>query len=275
MPVVAQAMVEAGVAGADRRGGRHPRAGADRRAARRVIGGQGLALAWDLPLRGGQPPRGPPVRGPARTRQNRVCLRWCCLVSGGHTQLVRWRPRASTCWSAARSTTRRARRSTRSLASSAWAIRAVRRSRARPLGRPDRRSTFPRAMVHSGFDFSFSGLKTAVINHVRRTPRGGDRGCGRVVSGRCRRRARTEAGACGRRGTVARVAMAGGVAANSPLRCGSPSTPRAGRASGLFVARQQYCTDNAAMVAAAGWYRWADGPSRAGPAAVGACELPV
>src|SRR5687768_146296 len=29
---------------------------------------------------------------------------------------------------------------------------------------------FPRAMLHEGHDFSFSGLKTAVINHVRKHP---------------------------------------------------------------------------------------------------------
>jgi N6-L-threonylcarbamoyladenine synthase len=29
---------------------------------------------------------------------------------------------------------------------------------------------FPRAMVHEGLDFSFSGLKTAVVNHVRAHP---------------------------------------------------------------------------------------------------------
>src|SRR5438105_1255731 len=29
---------------------------------------------------------------------------------------------------------------------------------------------FPRAMIDDGFDFSFSGLKTAVVNHVRKHP---------------------------------------------------------------------------------------------------------
>src|SRR4029077_20673279 len=29
---------------------------------------------------------------------------------------------------------------------------------------------FPRAMLDDGFDFSFSGLKTSVVNHVRKHP---------------------------------------------------------------------------------------------------------
>src|SRR4029450_13011732 len=29
---------------------------------------------------------------------------------------------------------------------------------------------FPRAMLDEGYDFSFSGLKTAVVNHVRKHP---------------------------------------------------------------------------------------------------------
>src|SRR5918995_3335772 len=30
--------------------------------------------------------------------------------------------------------------------------------------------SFPRAMLHDGLDFSFSGLKTSVVNHVRKHP---------------------------------------------------------------------------------------------------------
>ena len=42
---------------------------------------------------------------------------------------------------------------------------------------------FPRAMLDEGFDFSFSGLKTSVINHVRKHPDVGDGRRGRVVPG--------------------------------------------------------------------------------------------
>ena len=43
---------------------------------------------------------------------------------------------------------------------------------------------FPRPMLHDGWNFSFSGLKTAVINHLRHQPEALGRGCGRVRSRR-------------------------------------------------------------------------------------------
>ena len=126
---------------------------------------------------------------------------------------------------------------------------------------------FPRAMLHDGWNFSFSGLKTAVINYLRGRPdaAGADvaasfqEAVADVLVAKARRAA-AEHGASG-------LCLAGGVAANSRLR---EMTLDACTADGLaaYLPSRAMCTDNAAMVAAAAWWRLkADGPS---PLTVGA-----
>ncbi|MDG1877344.1 MAG: tRNA (adenosine(37)-N6)-threonylcarbamoyltransferase complex transferase subunit TsaD [Acidimicrobiales bacterium] len=120
---------------------------------------------------------------------------------------------------------------------------------------------FPRAMANGGWDFSFSGVKTAVVNHVRKHPDAEVRDVAAsfqeavvdVLVGKARRAAR-EVGAKG-------LCLAGGVAANSRLR---EKMLDVCVADGYraFLPSRAMCTDNAAMVAAAAWWRLqADGPS--------------
>src|SRR5690606_19165926 len=120
---------------------------------------------------------------------------------------------------------------------------------------------FPEPQV-PGLDFSFSGLKTAILYFVQQKQeeqadfldvRLNDVCASvqaRIVSillNKLRRAAR-ETG-------VSHVAIAGGVSANSGLRNGLTTL---GKQEGwhVFIPRFEYCTDNAAMIAIAGHHKY-------------------
>ena len=118
---------------------------------------------------------------------------------------------------------------------------------------------FPRAMTkkETGYEFSFSGLKTAVLVHVQQNgvPEGQALAdlCAsfqdRVVEVLVRktRQAARDHG-------LAHVQVCGGVAANSRLRS---QMAAAGAEDGfrVHVPPPRRCTDNAAMIASAGFFR--------------------
>ncbi len=115
---------------------------------------------------------------------------------------------------------------------------------------------FPRALSAPGvFDWSFSGLKTAVLQHVRThgVP------SGQALEDLCASFQEAVADSLTKKLIAAarklgrdRILICGGVAANSRLRSLAEERARY-RDLTLFIPPLRLCTDNAAMIAAAGY----------------------
>lgn len=127
-------------------------------------------------------------------------------------------------------------------------------------GRPDRYQ-FPCPMTdRPGLSFSFSGLKTAVLNAWQRSEQSqqvrADIACAfqqavvKTLMIKCRR-ALTQTG-------LGRLVVAGGVGANQALRAALTAL---GHDAGVavFFPRPEFCTDNGAMVAYAGYCQFKQG----------------
>lgn len=127
-------------------------------------------------------------------------------------------------------------------------------------GTPER-FKFPRPMTdRPGCDFSFSGLKTAAINTWQKleptaenradVARAFEEAVVDTLAIKCQRALQATG--------LKRLVVAGGVGANQRLRerLRTLATERGGR---VYYPRLEFCTDNGAMIAYAGWRRLAAG----------------
>jgi N6-L-threonylcarbamoyladenine synthase len=218
---------------------------------------KGLAMSWDVPFVGVNHLEGhlfaPVIEEPD--------LEWplvVLLVSGGHTLLVeaaapgRYRLLGQTLDDAAGEAFDKVARFLGLGYPGGPAIDRVARE-----GDPAA-FRFPRAMLEDGFDFSFSGLKTAVVRTVERQPTAATPDVAAAFQDAVVDVLVTKAARAVRRAGARGLCLGGGVAANSLLRRRAPETVDVP----TYLPSLAMCTDNAAMVAAAGSFRLAhDGPS--------------
>lgn len=122
---------------------------------------------------------------------------------------------------------------------------------------------FPRARVNENiYDFSFSGLKSAVLNHINHAKMTGEEisipdlaasfqnAVVDVLISHTMEAAKNYG--------YKRVAIAGGVASNSALREGLKSSCKK-RGLDFYYPSPVYCTDNAAMIGSAAYYEFING----------------
>ena len=122
--------------------------------------------------------------------------------------------------------------------------------------------TFPSPKIIDSLDFSFSGIKTAALNTINQVRlKGEDVNVNdfaasyqdAVCSILCDRLAKAV-----KQTNMKKICLAGGVSANSCLRAKIEKLAK-DRKLELCLPQMAYCTDNAAMIASAGYYAFRDG----------------
>ncbi len=122
---------------------------------------------------------------------------------------------------------------------------------------------FPRVnMGDDGFDFSFSGVKTAVINYIHNAEQKG-LPINKADIAASFQEAVTDVLSrhlieCAEKYGTKRIALAGGVAANKPLRDRCEALAKIHQLE-FVCPSMPLCTDNAAMIGCAAYFEWQNG----------------
>lgn len=123
---------------------------------------------------------------------------------------------------------------------------------------------FPSAAIKDGtLDFSFSGIKTAVLNHINSAAQRGEKlNRADVAAGFVKAAVGSVTQKLGmaleQHPDVRAIAIAGGVSANSHLRTSVADFCKK-HGIGFFCPEMCFCGDNAAMIAAAGYFTFRKG----------------
>ncbi len=119
---------------------------------------------------------------------------------------------------------------------------------------------FPRPLNDESPDFSFSGLKTSLLNYLRKNPIENEKELFDICAGFQEAIVETLVNktlTAARKKGVKSVVLAGGVACNSRLR--KLAEDRIGSEGiNVFIPPPVFCTDNAAMIATLGYHMYAD-----------------
>ncbi|MBN1823686.1 MAG: tRNA (adenosine(37)-N6)-threonylcarbamoyltransferase complex transferase subunit TsaD [Endomicrobiales bacterium] len=113
---------------------------------------------------------------------------------------------------------------------------------------------FPRPYLWGSWDFSFSGIKTSVVNYVSKNKYRTEDVCASFQQAVVETLV-NKTMAAAKAHNIKKIAVGGGVAANSLLRL---EFKKAQKESGrtVFLPDTELCTDNAAMIACAGYYKF-------------------
>jgi N6-L-threonylcarbamoyladenine synthase len=117
---------------------------------------------------------------------------------------------------------------------------------------------FPRPYLKGTWDFSFSGLKTAVVNYVKSSAAQGRKTAVKDICASFQAAVidtlSSKVFAAAKEYRISTIVVGGGVAANSSLRSALKKQGRREKIK-VYLPSLALCTDNAAMIAAAGYYK--------------------
>lgn len=128
-------------------------------------------------------------------------------------------------------------------------------------GNPDA-ITFPKAMLGDSYDFSFSGVKSAVLNYVNSAKMKNEELNVADVAASFQKSVVdvlvTKTIQLAKEKGIKKIALAGGVASNNGLREGMEKACE-NNSFNLYYPDKGLCTDNAAMIGAAAYYEYLSG----------------